>query len=171
MEIRKASRAVAMDRARSVNPALFDRMIANTNTASPDQCWTWCLSKDRDGYGSLKVSGKNLKAHKVMHSLFYPQQAAPVVRHLCNNPACVNPIHLRGGTQKENAADRVAADRGGNLKGENNGRSKLSALQVHEIRNSNDTGASLARKFGVSKVLVCSIRRGSAWSHITTEGE
>ena len=164
MEIRKAERQVAFNRARSVNPALFDRvMIA---VGSPDDCWSWPSGWDKDGYGVVKVGGKSLKVHRVVASLFYPQPQ-PLVRHICNNPACMNPVHLRAGTSLENARDRVAAGRGGDLAGERNGRAKLNDEQVKEIRGSTESGASLARKFGISKVMACKIRRGAAWSHIT----
>ena len=155
-----------MDHARSVCPALFDRAMHNADIVEPENCWNWILAKDRDGYGVLKVAGKNLKAHKVMYGLFRPGDDSPLVRHLCNNPGCVNPLHLRGGTHKENSADRVAAGRGANLSGERNGRAKLSSVQVLAIRNSSKTGAEIARQLGVSKVLVCRIRRSAAWNHI-----
>lgn len=169
MEIRKASLAFATARARQVNTILFDRVMQISGV--PTECWPWPLATDRDGYGTLKVGGKSIKAHRAVASLFYPHRPQAVVRHLCNNPSCVNPIHLRPGTALENAADRVANGRSGNLSGERNGRAKLSEAQVIEVRSSSKNGAALARQFGVSKVLICSIRRGTAWSHVPTKGD
>ena len=166
MEIRKAERSVAMNRARMINPSLFDRLMSHADTSSPDECWLWNLKKDKDGYGFLKVAGKNIKAHRAVHSLFRPLEPAPVVRHLCNNPGCINPLHLRAGTQRDNASDRVAYSRGGDLKGEANGRAKLTAEQALEIRMSTEVGTSLALRYGVSKNMVSRIRRGLAWSHL-----
>jgi hypothetical protein len=164
MQIRKASRLTAFDRARTRNPKLFDRLMQNADTAQPGECWHWRLSPDRDGYGTLKVGGKSIKAHRAMHDLFYP--AAILVRHLCHNPRCVNPLHLRAGTPLENAQDRMAAGRGGDLRGQNNGRAKLTDLDVLELRASRESGAELARKFGISKAMACRIKRGAAWAHI-----
>lgn len=164
MEIRKADRQVAMTRARNLNPELFDRVMIHSG--QPSECWSWQGGKDKDGYGVFKLGGKSIKAHRAVASLFYPQPQ-PVVRHICNNPACVNPTHLRPGTQLDNAQDRVAAGRGGDLAGVRNGRAKLNDEQAKEIRDSSETGASLARRFGISKVMACKIRRGAAWSHIT----
>lgn len=171
MEIRKAERGVALNRARMINPSLFDRLMSHADTSSPDDCWLWDLSKDKDGYGFFKVDGKNVKAHRAVHSLFRPLEPAPVVRHLCNNPGCINPLHLRAGTQKENAADRVAHGRGGDLKGESNGRAKLTAQQALGIRSSTEAVALLASRYCVSKVMISRIRRGLAWSHLSITGE
>jgi hypothetical protein len=34
-----------------------------------------------------------------------------VVRHSCNTPACINPAHLRVGTQRDNMQDMIQAGR------------------------------------------------------------
>jgi hypothetical protein len=101
-----------------------------------------------------------------MFALFYPGVDAPVVRHMCNRPNCINPAHLRAGTQLDNVMDRVLAGRNGNLKGEANGRAKLAAVEVREIQESNESGADLSRRFGISKAMACRIKRGAAWKHL-----
>lgn len=53
--------------------------------------------------------------------------------------------------------------------GENNGRAKLNADDVAEIRRSLASGStliSLARKFGVTPTTISSIRDGRLWKHI-----
>ena len=168
---KKASREDRMLRARAVDPAIYDRLVSSAIISAGHLCWPMQTALNSDGYAHLKVRGRRVGAHRLMFGLFFPGVAAPVVRHMCNNPYCVNPAHLRGGTQQDNVNDRVNCDRGGDLRGEFNGRAKLNTLQVREIRNSDESGAAIARRFGISTVLACRIRRGLAWAHIPSENK
>lgn len=163
---RKASAEYLRDKARSRDPQLFDRLLSKVKVGAPWECWPIIKPTGPDGYGAIKVNGVNVRAHRLMFSLYFPTLEAPVVRHICHNPACVNPVHLRAGTPKDNAMDRVFANRGADLRGENNGRAKLTAEQVLAIRSSDKSCADLGREFGVSKVMASRIRRGLAWTHI-----
>ncbi len=58
---------------------------------------------DREGYGQFYLNGRQCKAHRVSYELF--RKNIPdglVIDHLCNNPSCVNPWHLKPVTSKEN---------------------------------------------------------------------
>lgn len=163
---KKASAEQRRQEARAHNPELFDRLMAIARISHHGECWPVHRNIGKDGYGILRVHGRKERAHRMMFELYYQGVEAPVVRHNCNNPACINPAHLRAGTPKDNAIDRVNSNRGGDLKGSKNGRAKLTDEQVREIRGSNKTGAELARLFGISKVMACRIKRGEAWSHL-----
>lgn len=90
------------------------------------------------------------------------------VLHGCDNRACVNPAHLRLGTHDENMADKVARQR--QVRGElNRGGGRLSRADVAEIKRrlgEGQSGASVARAFGVSAAMVSLIRLGRNWSHV-----
>ncbi len=69
--------------------------------------------------------------------------------------------------------DRMLAGRGGNLKGEANGRAKLTETDVRFIRRRSSAGASLldlSREFGITKTAVSYVVRGKNWKHIKKEG-
>lgn len=142
---------------------LLDAIVA----PKPAGCWLVKTSvRDKDGYGVMSLRGRKRRMHRAMFDAFNPGAVAPVVRHTCHNPNCINPLHLAAGTQKENAADRVAAARGGDLRGVNNGRSKLSEADVLAIKKSRLSGAALADHFGISKSMACRIKSGKAWPHL-----
>jgi hypothetical protein len=97
-------------------------------------CWEWIGGKDRWGYGRFGINGRPTLAHRFMYELeigVIPE--GMLVLHECDNPACVNPDHLKLGTYKDNSDDKVKKDR--QPKGEKNGKSKLTEYDVEEIRN------------------------------------
>ena len=69
----------------------------------PNDCWIWTAYKDRYGYGSFKLKGKPIGAHRLAYQI--NKGEIPIDReidHLCRNRACVNPDHLETVTHKIN---------------------------------------------------------------------
>lgn len=163
---KKATRTRAFALAEANDPELYSRLMPKVTIGEPGECWSVDLAKDRDGYSSIKVSGRKVKAHRAILRMFSPHETQDVARHICNNPSCVNPMHIKGGTQKENVWDRVLAKRSADKRGENNGRAKLTQQQVREIRKGQGSCESAATGYGVSAVMISRIRRGLAWTHI-----
>lgn len=116
-----------------------------------------------NGYGRISDQamcgkGKQALAHRVSYILFNGDPGHSVVRHKCDNPKCVNPEHLELGTQQDNLNDAWARRR---LKvGEANTSSKITDEQAWEILVSDESGASLAKKYHLSQGQISRIRTG-----------
>lgn len=145
---------------------LRDRFWRKVAVGKPSECWQWVgMVHGRFGYGGIKIQGQMRNAHRVLAEWMHgPLTSATVVRHTCDNPACVNPYHLLLGTAAQNVADRVARKR--SAKGSRNGRAKLTAEQVEQIRYRRSTGelmTALAAEFGVNKSTIRLIVIGKNW--------
>lgn len=132
-------------------------------------CWLWAGPVTRKGYGQLWWNGTRQSAHR----LSFETHVGPIpdeahILHSCDTPCCVNPTHLRPGTNGENVADRVARGRSksGQGRGEKNSRHKLTTSDVLEIRASSETQTAVAARYGVDQGLISRIRSRKYWSHI-----
>lgn len=130
---------------------------------SSRECWLW---KGGQGGGRLRYGRwKKQYAHRFAYSVTHgPIPAGMQVRHSCDTPLCCNPMHLSLGSQVENNRDMVERQR--QVRGERNGRCKLTTEQVKSIQLSRDTQRACAARFGVSQGLVRDIRSGRRWAHL-----
>ena len=85
-------------------------LLANTNEVNG--CREWKGSLHRNGYAKIGKTTMFLTPllHREVFRMvrgFYPE----VVMHTCDNPKCINPDHLVGGTQKDNMLDMVSKNR------------------------------------------------------------
>jgi hypothetical protein len=91
-----------------------DRFWSKVRRGGTDECWEWTAGTNDDGYGVIKVDGRDTGAHRIAWVLIARRGPVPdgmVVMHSCDNPPCVNPAHLSLGTVADNNADRHAKGR------------------------------------------------------------
>jgi len=121
-------------------------------------------------YVQLERDGRRYQLHREIYEQHHgPIPPGMVVRHICDNPACINPGHLRIGTQADNVADMHARRRQADRRGEAHGEAKLTDAAVRHIRRREMTGRAYAALYGVSESAVSLVLRGKAWTHV--EGE
>lgn len=124
---------------------------------SDDQCWPWQGYRDAKGYGRVTIGGMPWNAARVAYLL--ERGPIPVglgVLHSCDRRECVNPCHLRPGTNDENVADRVERGRTVTV-------SPLADEDVRAIRAARRAGArciDLAERYGVHNATVSRVARG-----------
>ena len=120
---------------------------------------------NRLGYGRVVVNGKPMHAHRLAYiAAFGSIPAGHVVRHNCDNKACVNIDHLELGTQADNMDDRTA--RGRTMWGNGHPAHKLYMEDVRQIRcllALGIMGSWIARTFSVSDGTVSLIKRNKTW--------
>lgn len=77
-----------------------------------DDCWEWTAYRDICGYGRFRVDGTTRPAHRIAYELTSgPIERGILIDHICHNPPCVKPEHLRPVTQKQNLEHQVSAMR------------------------------------------------------------
>ena len=138
---------------------------------NPADCWEWTGTTNPDGYGQIGVNGRYELAHRVSWTLFNHEDPGDLfVLHSCDNPKCVNPLHLFLGTQQDNMKDRDRKGRHKAVYGEDHPIAKLTEEKVRWIRklyaDRYGTQREIATLFGVSRPLVGFIVRREAWKHV-----
>ena len=68
-----------------------------------NECWIWTKYTDSQGYGQIRISGRSLWIHRVTYTIFKRSiSAGDEIDHICCNPSCCNPDHLRRSSMSEN---------------------------------------------------------------------
>lgn len=138
---------------RTLVERLHEHSIPEPNTG----CWLWIGDSIKGGYGRIRMLTKNKLAHRISYECFVGAIPEGLeVHHKCNNPSCINPLHLVPMTGRENSllssslaslnAKKVFCKRGHEFTPENiiynrNGRTrrcKLCTVQLAKARYQNN---------------------------------
>ena len=135
--------------ARPSYDSLQSRIKSNV-TITESGCWEWNLSKDKDGYGRIKVNGKHKRVTRVVLSEFKGEDmGGKLACHTCDNPPCCNPDHLFPGTGSDNMADMVAKNR------------QVKPYKTHCIRNHRYTFENTSKSGNNRRCRECRKIRGN----------
>ena len=124
------------------SPEIFESKLDKSSG-----CWIWPLNKDRDGYGRTHYLGKEMFTHRLAYQLWVgPLERGKVIMHMCDNPPCCNPSHLKQGTK--------------------NGNAKLTEYQVLKIREwyPSMSQDELSKIFNISRVQIRKIINFKNWT-------
>lgn len=151
----------------------FGSKIDKTPGFGPNSdCWRWTGADRGTGYGSLKVGGRVIDAHRVAWLIANDPGGIPPghdICHRCDTPGCVNPAHLFLGTRAENMQDAIRKRRIVMPVGEANHRSVLTSVRVAEARlrfAAGETVGSIADDFGMPRKGVAKAISGATWAHL-----
>lgn len=184
------------------DPTIVARFWAKVDkSGGPDACWLWRGALTHDGYGKFSPSHRAMhRSHRFSFELIAGPIAPTLqVLHLCDERypvddisyrACVNPSHMRTGTNAENVADMNKKGRRwtlarprpvrekvknaspvftGFLGGEGNLQAKLTDADVLEIRarlRAGNTCVAIARDFKVHYTQISRIKNRRKWAHL-----
>ena len=125
-------------------------------------CWLWVGTLDSKGYGVIKLSSRQYKAHRLSYEIFVFPPEDSLICHKCDTPSCVNPSHLFAGTPADNMMDKKNKGRSSRFPGETNPMSKLSEIQVRKIRQDGRNQYVIAAEYGISQGYVSRIKSGNS---------
>lgn len=102
-EVRKHSRRLMKDNkiTRTENHAKYlPQNVARINK----YCYEWNGAKHKDDYGRIVVNKVQILTHRLSYCIYYNEVIPDnlLVTHLCNNRKCINPLHLKLGTEDDN---------------------------------------------------------------------
>ena len=123
-------------------------------------CLLWVGSICKGGYGKIGVNNQLFSTHKLACCIKNKtlETNGLQVRHLCGKKLCINPLHLKFGTPKENAADKKIHGTAG---------LKLTIKTANKIRSQHQTGiytySKLAKKYNVSAPTISNIVRNKIY--------
>lgn len=144
-----------------------ERFWAKVNKT--DSCWLWTGATKDKGYGLLRVGGKNIGAHVFSYQLHTGFQVlkGTFVCHNCDNPPCVNPLHLWLGDNTANVNDMVIKKR--HTFGERNGQAKLTeeiVLKMQKLKQQGVSQEAMTKIFEVSRTCISQTLNGKRWKHL-----
>lgn len=144
---------------------LMDRFNALWMAEPMTGCWFWTGATSELGYGRFNNNNCCRNASRTAWELYRgPIPDGMFVCHHCDNRACVNPLHLFLGNQKDNMSDAARKNRV--IRGSKHPLSKLSDTDIVLIKEDHRPLRVIASEFGIHFTIVKGIKKGKRWAHV-----
>lgn len=162
-----------------INQTDINRFWLKINFPKDDcinNCWIYNYCLDKDGYGIFWIN-KKIRAHRfsyIIHNNFEEIPKNMKICHKCDNPSCVNPLHLFVATSKQNSQDMVNKNRQCHNFGTLNGMSILTESEVMQIlidiyNKKYKTIQDVCKNYKIEYLTINDILHGKTWTHITNQ--
>lgn len=146
---------------------VMKRFWSHVSRRAKSLCWLWNGHTNKKGYGRFSIEGVLILVHRIAYKIGHQKEPGEhLVCHSCDVPRCCNPDHLFVGSDADNARDRDKKGRGRQLSGEDHPSSRLTDSEIISIRESKESVAHLAIKYGVTESAVQHVRRNRGWKHL-----
>lgn len=158
---------------KQITRAMAERLVAERlmprRVITATGCWV--STSKPNIYGRLHAHGGTVYSHRVSYIATHGVLPDGLgVCHRCDNPPCWNPDHLFAGTHSENMQDRERKGRTSRhflgRVGESHPGARLTQARAEEIRATPGSHRELAKRFGVSRATIGTIKRGTAYPSV-----
>lgn len=128
-----------------------------------DICTSHCKCR---GYPYLTRDKKHWRMSRWLYTQKHGEiPKGKIIRHKCDNPACINLNHLELGTHKDNVYDMIKRNRA--LYGEKHPMTKLTEQQVINIYHDRGrTQKEIANEYDLNYVTISNIQSGKNWGSL-----
>lgn len=134
---------------------LESRFWEKVQRGEATQCWPWTGAKNPHGYGKMFREGEIVDAHRLSYEINRGEiPLGMCVCHTCDNPPCVNPLHLFLGTMKDNMDDKV---RKGHERNQNTG--KRFCIRGHNLATHGYTNPNRGNRY----CRICQAASAAKW--------
>lgn len=124
-------------------------------------CQLWLHALNADNYGQIRYNGATVLAHRLSYELNKGEIPEGLkVLHKCDVSECINPNHLKVGTQTENVADMDTKGRRVSVFGMRHGKAKFTQKQIDEVIASDDPQWMICEKYSMSPSYVRMLKNG-----------
>lgn len=126
---------------------------------SESGCLVWMGAMSKLGYGSVRIKGKGYSTHRLSYHAHRGEIPDGLhVLHSCDVRCCVNPNHLRVGTNADNQRDRLKRGR--------HHKTKLLPDDVLKIREAlnEQSCRQVSEAHNIPITAIYQINNGSSWA-------
>jgi len=140
--------------------ARFWQHVNVKHHSTTQECWLWTGAQNGRGYGIASIGqSKTMLAHRYVAQLRGDTLTDDtVVTHICDNPLCVRPSHLKTADQSYNMIDMMTKGRKKNV--------KLDIAMVRDIRTKRISRTEFATQYNISEYTIGQVQRRETWDWV-----